>query len=40
MIESKSSYPFIIMNTDQSDKKRYALVEFLGFTYKKRNNFI
>ena len=35
MIESKTNYPFIRVNTDWSDKKRYALVEFLRFTYKK-----
>ena len=37
MIESKSNYPSMIMNIDQSDKKG---THFLGITYKKRNLFI
>ena len=32
MIESKSNYPSMIMNIDQSDKKG---MHFLGITYKK-----
>ena len=40
MAETGASYPFIIMNTDRSDKKGTHLVEFSGFTSKKRNLFI
>ena len=35
MIESKSSYPFIIMNTDQSDKKGMHWWSFLDLRTKK-----
>ena len=35
MIESKSNYPFIIMNTDQSDKKGIHWWSFLDLHTKK-----
>ena len=35
MIESKSNYPFIIMNTDQSDKKGIQWWSFLDLHTKK-----
>ena len=35
MIEAKSNYPFIIMNTDRSDKKRTHWWSFLELHTKK-----
>lgn len=31
--ESEAKYSFVIIKTDRSDKKRYALVEFPQFTF-------
>ena len=37
LLQSSSEYPFIIMNTDRANKKRYTLVEIFRYTSKKRH---
>ena len=39
LIESGATYPFVIINTDRSDKKRHKLVQLFRSTSKKRNFF-
>ena len=36
----KAPYPFMIMNTDRSGKKRHALMEFLRNIFQRTNMFV
>lgn len=40
LIQSGATYPFVIMNTDRSDKKRHTLVEFFKIHIQKKKFYL